>query len=84
MEQRQSANDPPAQWYAPSTSAYRPSCGTVRSAAPLTHALPDGLTWAPGRHAPEPLVVAPVTARESPLIHSFTQITVDTYRSART
>jgi hypothetical protein len=57
--------------------------GTV-GIAPLTHALPDGLTWAPGRHAPEPLVVAWATARESPLIHSFTQITVDTYRSART
>jgi len=41
--------------------------GTV-GIAPLTHALPDGLTWAPGRHAPEPLVVARVTARESPLI----------------
>ena len=53
--------------------------------APLTHALPDGLTWAPLTDMPpSPLVVAWATARESPLIHSFTQIAVDTYRSART
>ena len=58
--------------------------GTV-GMAPLTHALPDGLTWAPLTDMPpSPLVVAWVTARESPLIRSFTQIAVAAYRSART
>jgi DNA-binding transcriptional LysR family regulator len=55
--------------------------GTV-GIAPLTHALPDGLTWAPLTDMPKSaLVVAWATARESPLIHSFTQIAVDTYRT---
>ncbi|MEU0571721.1 LysR substrate-binding domain-containing protein [Nonomuraea sp. NPDC005983] len=58
--------------------------GTV-GIAPLTHALPDGLTLAPLTDMPpSPLVVAWATARESPLIHSFIQIAVNTYRSART
>jgi len=57
--------------------------GTV-GIAPLSHALPDGLTWAPGRHAPEPLVVCPGDRAGEPVDHSFTQIMVDTYRSART
>lgn len=56
--------------------------GTV-GIAPLTHALPDGLTLAPLTDMPpSPLVVAWATARESPLIRSFTQIAVNTYRSA--
>jgi DNA-binding transcriptional LysR family regulator len=49
--------------------------------APLTHALPDGLTWAPLTDMPpSPLVVAWATARENPLISSFAQIAVDAYR----
>ncbi len=58
--------------------------GTV-GIAPLTHALPDGLICVPLTDMPpSPLVAAWATARESPLIHSFTQIAVNTYRSART
>jgi hypothetical protein len=53
--------------------------------APLTHTLPDGLTWAPLTDMPpSPLVVAWATAQGSPLIHSFTHIAADTYRSAPT
>jgi DNA-binding transcriptional LysR family regulator len=56
--------------------------GTV-GIAPLTHALPEGLTLAPLRDMPPSrLVVAWATARENPLIHSFAQIAVATYRSA--
>jgi hypothetical protein len=56
--------------------------GTV-GIAPLTHALPDGLTLAPLRDMPPSrLVVAWATARENPLIHSFAQIAVTTYRPA--
>jgi hypothetical protein len=53
--------------------------------APLTDTVPDGLTWAPLTDMPpSPLVVAWATAKESPLIHSFAHIAVNTYRSART
>jgi DNA-binding transcriptional LysR family regulator len=55
--------------------------GTV-GIAPRTHALPDGLTWAPLTDMPpSSLVVAWATARESPLTRSFVQTAVDTYRS---
>jgi DNA-binding transcriptional LysR family regulator len=58
--------------------------GTV-GIAPLTQALPDGLTLAPLTDMPpSPLVVAWATARVSPLIRSFAQIAVNTYRSAST
>jgi DNA-binding transcriptional LysR family regulator len=58
--------------------------GTV-GIAPLTHALPDGLTLAPLTDMPPSLlIVAWATARESPLIQSFTQIAVDTYRPVST
>ncbi|APU14741.1 MULTISPECIES: LysR family transcriptional regulator [Actinoalloteichus] len=53
--------------------------------APITHALPDGLILAPiVDMPPSPLVVAWSTARESPLIRSFVQISVQAYRSAST
>jgi len=52
--------------------------------APLTHALPDGLTWAPLTDMPpSPLVVAWATEHESPLVRSFAHIAVDTYRSTQ-
>jgi hypothetical protein len=58
--------------------------GTV-GIAPLAHPLPDGLTLIPLTDMPpSPLVVAWATARATPLIHSFAQIAVNTYRSART
>ncbi|MEU4235070.1 LysR substrate-binding domain-containing protein [Nonomuraea sp. NPDC026600] len=58
--------------------------GTV-GIAPLIHALPDGLTWAPLTDMPpSPLVVAWATEHESPLVRSFAHIAVDTYRSAQT
>jgi DNA-binding transcriptional LysR family regulator len=57
--------------------------GTVGIAPLLTHALPDGLTWTPLTDMPpSPLVVAWTTEHENPLIRSFAQIAVDTYRSA--
>jgi DNA-binding transcriptional LysR family regulator len=50
--------------------------------APLTHALPDGLTWVALRDMPPSrLVVAWATGQASPLIRSFAQIAVDAYRS---
>ncbi|MGH8877376.1 MAG: LysR substrate-binding domain-containing protein [Stackebrandtia sp.] len=56
--------------------------GTV-GVAPLNHVLPEGLTLEPLTDMPPShLVVAWATARESPLISSFTQIAVNTYRSA--
>jgi DNA-binding transcriptional LysR family regulator len=56
--------------------------GTV-GIAPLTHALPDGLTCAPLTDMPpSPLVVAWATGHENPLIRSFARIAVTTYRSA--
>jgi DNA-binding transcriptional LysR family regulator len=52
--------------------------------APLTHALPAGLTWAPLTDmAPSPLVVAWATEHESPLIRSFASIAVETYSSTQ-
>ena len=58
--------------------------GTV-GIAPLTHALPDGLTLAPlADMPPSLLVVAWATARQNPLSRSFAQIAVNAYRSART
>ncbi|SHG27509.1 LysR family transcriptional regulator [Streptoalloteichus hindustanus] len=54
--------------------------------APLTlaHALPDGLTVVPlADMPPSPLVVAWAAARENPVIRSFVQIAVTTYRSTR-
>jgi DNA-binding transcriptional LysR family regulator len=58
--------------------------GTI-GIAPLTHALPDGLTWAPLTDMPpSPVVVAWATEHESPLIRSFAHIAVDTYRSTQT
>jgi DNA-binding transcriptional LysR family regulator len=58
--------------------------GTV-GIAPHTHALTDGLTWAPLTDMPpSPVVVAWTTEHESPLIRSFAQIAVNTYRSAQT
>nr|CTQ90250.1 FIG01104711: hypothetical protein [Kibdelosporangium sp. MJ126-NF4] len=46
--------------------------------APLSHGLPDGLVCAPLTDmAPSPLVVAWLTARESPLTRSFTRIAVE-------
>ncbi|WP_181770851.1 LysR family transcriptional regulator [Amycolatopsis pittospori] len=49
--------------------------------APLTHALPDGLTWVPlADMPPSPLVVAWVTGQESPLIRSFARIAVESHR----
>jgi DNA-binding transcriptional LysR family regulator len=57
--------------------------GTV-GIAPLTHALPDGLTWIHLTDMPpSPAIVAWPTARESPLVRSFTQIAVSAYRLAR-
>jgi DNA-binding transcriptional LysR family regulator len=59
--------------------------GTVGIAPLLTHALPDGLTWTPLTDMPpSPLVIAWTTEHENPLIRSFAQIAVDTYRSALT
>jgi DNA-binding transcriptional LysR family regulator len=53
--------------------------------APLTHALPDGLTWALLTDMPpSPLVVAWATEHESPLIRSFADIAVHTYGSTPT
>jgi DNA-binding transcriptional LysR family regulator len=53
--------------------------------APLTHAMPDGLTWAALTDMPPSLlVVAWATEHESPLIRSFAHIAVDTYRSTQT
>jgi DNA-binding transcriptional LysR family regulator len=53
--------------------------------APLTHAMPDGLTWASLTDMPpSPLVVAWATEHESPLIRSFAHIAVNTYRSTQT
>ncbi|MEV4752277.1 LysR family substrate-binding domain-containing protein [Streptosporangium amethystogenes subsp. fukuiense] len=53
--------------------------------APLTHALPDELTWAPLTDMPPSLlVVAWATEHESPLIRSFAHIAVNAYRSAQT
>jgi DNA-binding transcriptional LysR family regulator len=58
--------------------------GTV-GIAPLAHALPDGLTWAPLTDMPpSSLVVAWATEHESPLIRSFAHIAVNAYRSAQT
>ncbi len=52
--------------------------------APLTHPLPDGLTWAALTDMPpSPLVVAWATAQHSPLIHSFARIAADTSRSTQ-
>ncbi len=57
--------------------------GTV-GIAPLTHAMHDGLTWAPlSDMPPSPLVVAWATGRESPIVHSFAQIAAETYGSTR-
>jgi len=57
--------------------------GTV-GIAPLLHALPDGLTWAPLTDMPpSPLVVAWVAEHDSPLVRSFVTIAADTYRSAQ-
>jgi DNA-binding transcriptional LysR family regulator len=51
--------------------------------APLTHALPEGLTCVPLTDMPpSPLVVAWAATHENPLIHSFAQIAADTYRPA--
>jgi DNA-binding transcriptional LysR family regulator len=53
--------------------------------APLTHALPDGLTWVHLTDMPpSPLIVAWATEHESPLIRSFAHIAVNTYRSTQT
>lgn len=53
--------------------------------APLTHAMPKGLTLVPLTDMPpSPLVVAWATEHESPLVHSFVEVTVKTYRSTRT
>jgi hypothetical protein len=50
--------------------------------APLTHAIPDGLTWTLVTDMPpSPLVVAWATEHESALIRSFADIAVNTYRS---
>jgi DNA-binding transcriptional LysR family regulator len=58
--------------------------GTV-GIAPLAHALPDGLAWVPLTDMPPScVIVAWVTEHESPLIRSFAQIAVSTYRSALT
>jgi hypothetical protein len=57
--------------------------GTV-GIAPLTHALPDGLTWAAWTTCPRAPRRRPGDRAGEPVDHSFTQITVDTYRSART
>lgn len=49
--------------------------------APLGHALPEGLTWAPLTDMPpSPLVVAWMTEQESPLIRSFARIAVESHR----
>jgi DNA-binding transcriptional LysR family regulator len=56
--------------------------GTV-GIAPLTHALPEGLTWARLTDMPpSPLVVAWATENDNPLVTSFAHIAVQTYRSA--
>ncbi|MEV4383180.1 LysR substrate-binding domain-containing protein [Streptosporangium sp. NPDC049644] len=53
--------------------------------APLTHALPDGLTWAILTDMPPSLlVVAWATEHESPLVRSFAHIAVNAYRPAQT
>jgi len=53
--------------------------GTV-GIAPLTHAVPDGLTWAPLTDMPpSSLVVAWATEQENPLTRSFVQIAVHAY-----
>jgi DNA-binding transcriptional LysR family regulator len=53
--------------------------------APLTHALPDGLTWAPLTDMPPSrIVVAWPTAQESPLIHAFVRSAVAAYGPTRT
>jgi DNA-binding transcriptional LysR family regulator len=58
--------------------------GTI-GIAPLTHALPDGLTWALLTDMPpSSLVVAWATGHESPLTRSFARIAVHAYRSAPT
>ncbi len=46
--------------------------------APLTHAVRDGLSWAPLTDMPpSPLVVAWATERATPLIRSFVSIAAD-------
>lgn len=50
--------------------------------APLTHALRDGLAWAPLTDMPpSPVVVAWVTEDETPLIRSFVSIAADALRA---
>jgi DNA-binding transcriptional LysR family regulator len=57
--------------------------GTI-GIAPLTHALPDGLTCAPLTDMPpSSLVVAWATGHESSLTRSFAHIAVHAYRSAQ-
>ena len=57
--------------------------GTV-GLAPLTHALPDGLTWAPLTDMPpSPLVVAWATGQESPLIRSFAHLVARSVKVAK-
>ncbi len=52
--------------------------------APLSHALPDGLTVAPLTDMPPSrLVVAWASARENPLVRSFAQLAGTAHRSAR-
>ncbi len=53
--------------------------------APLNHAMPDGLAWAPLTDMPpSPLVVAWTTERENALIRSFARVAVETFRMDRT
>jgi DNA-binding transcriptional LysR family regulator len=53
--------------------------------APLTHALPDGLSSASLTDMPPSrVVIAWMTGHESPLIRSLVQIAVSTYRPAQT
>ena len=56
--------------------------GTI-GIAPLTHALPAGLTWAPLTDMPPSrLIVAWLTEHESPLVRSFTHLAAHTYAAA--
>ncbi|ALG15380.1 LysR family transcriptional regulator [Kibdelosporangium phytohabitans] len=49
--------------------------------SPLSHVLPSGLVCVPlSGMPPSPLVVAWLTAREDPLIRSFTRIALEAYR----
>ncbi|NUT52092.1 MAG: LysR family substrate-binding domain-containing protein, partial [Saccharothrix sp.] len=55
--------------------------GTV-GLAPLTHALPDGLTCVPlVDQPPSPLVVAWAAGNPAPLVRSFTRVAVAVHRS---